>query len=132
MKSNGLDQFYTHPVLAREYAAKVSDIWGGSDTLFVEPSAGSGSFFTPLQNAGYKIRGMDLDPKIKGIEKGDFLGEHNLFTGDHDVVITVGNPPFGKNSSLAVRFFNKAAKHANVIAFIVPKNIWQRQCASSP
>ena len=121
MKSNGLDQFYTHPDLAEEYAGKVSDIWGNADTLFIEPSAGSGSFFTPLRNAGCKIRGMDLDPKIKEIKKGDFLDEHHLFAGNHDIIIVIGNPPFGKNSSLAVKFFNKAAKHADVIAFIVPR-----------
>jgi hypothetical protein len=34
--------------------------------------------------------------------------------------VVVGNPPFGKNSSLAVRFFNKAAEFADVIAFVVP------------
>jgi hypothetical protein len=35
--------------------------------------------------------------------------------------VVVGNPPFGKNSSLALRFFNQAARFADVIAFIVPR-----------
>ena len=33
-----------------------------------------------------------------------------------------GNPPFGKNASLAVQFFNHAAGFANCIAFIVPRS----------
>lgn len=32
----------------------------------------------------------------------------------------IGNPPFGKNSSIAVKFFNHAARQAEVIAFILP------------
>ena len=32
----------------------------------------------------------------------------------------VGNPPFGKNSSLALRFVNKAAEFAEIVAFILP------------
>lgn len=35
--------------------------------------------------------------------------------------LTIGNPPFGKNSSKATAFFNKAAEFSSVIAFIVPR-----------
>ena len=35
--------------------------------------------------------------------------------------LTIGNPPFGKNSNLAINFFNKAAQYSDVIAFILPK-----------
>ena len=35
--------------------------------------------------------------------------------------MVIGNPPFGKISSFAVRFFNKSAEYAEVIAFIVPR-----------
>lgn len=34
----------------------------------------------------------------------------------------VGNPPFGKNASKAVKFFNQAAMFARIIAFIVPRS----------
>jgi hypothetical protein len=34
----------------------------------------------------------------------------------------IGNPPFGKNASKAVRFFNQAALFARIIAFIVPRS----------
>ena len=30
-------------------------------------------------------------------------------------------PPFGKVSSLAIRFFNKCAQFSDVIAFIIPR-----------
>jgi hypothetical protein len=59
----------------------------------------------------------DLDPKIVGIIKTDFfdvkLSKSNI--------LTIGNPPFGKNSSLAVSFFNHAATFSEAIAFILPR-----------
>jgi len=35
--------------------------------------------------------------------------------------LVIGNPPFGRVSSLAIKFFNHSAKWANVIAFIIPR-----------
>ena len=35
--------------------------------------------------------------------------------------LVFGNPPFGRGSSLAVKFFNKSAEFANCIAFIIPR-----------
>ena len=36
-------------------------------------------------------------------------------------ILVIGNPPFGKISSIAIKFFNHAAKWANVITFIIPR-----------
>ena len=35
--------------------------------------------------------------------------------------LVLGNPPFGKNCSMAIKFFNKAAEFSDCIAFIVPR-----------
>ena len=37
-------------------------------------------------------------------------------------VLTIGNPPFGVQNNLAIRFFNKAAQYSDTIAFILPKS----------
>jgi hypothetical protein len=34
----------------------------------------------------------------------------------------IGNPPFGKNGSLATKFFKKAAQFATTISFILPRS----------
>lgn len=125
------DQFYTRPDLARTYAGAVAGRWPEPDVLFVEPSAGDGAFVRPLQAAGRSVRAMDIAPMGEDIALGDFLGPHNLFRSRHargnfadsarPSTIVVGNPPFGKNSSLAVKFFNRAARDADAIAFIVPR-----------
>jgi hypothetical protein len=35
--------------------------------------------------------------------------------------LIIGNPPFGKSSSIAIKFFNKAALFSECIAFILPR-----------
>ncbi|MBC6436666.1 MAG: SAM-dependent methyltransferase [Rhodobacteraceae bacterium] len=116
-----LDQFYTCPNLAKGYAAQVMARWADPDVLFVEPSAGTGAFLHPLRDAGRKVRAVDIDPACQGVDRTDFLQTRRIFAGDHPAVVTIGNPPFGKNASLAVRFFNHAAAHSDEIAFVVPR-----------
>ncbi len=116
-----LDQFYTRPDLAERLAIDVASRWPDDGVLFVEPSAGRGAFVHPLLEAGRKVRAMDMEPMGEGIGKGDFLMPNRLFDGRHSAVVVLGNPPFGKNASTAVKFFNRAAEHADEIAFIVPR-----------
>lgn len=115
----GVDQFYTHPALAEKLAQLVLNRPLPGNVLFVEPSAGYGAFVQPLKKLGYRVLAVDVDPKCAGIQQGDFL------TGDfippNQNVVVIGNPPFGHASSMAIKFFNKAAERAKIIAFIVPR-----------
>ena len=36
-------------------------------------------------------------------------------------ILIVGNPPYGKNCSTAINFFNHAVTISDFIAFIIPK-----------
>lgn len=117
MKSKELDQFYTKRSIAVECYAQFLDFLKVNqieDTVFLEPSAGSGAFYSLLPS---NKLGIDLEPKIDGVICHDFL-TYPLERNDY---LTIGNPPFGKNSSLAVKFFNKCAEHSKVIAFVLPK-----------
>lgn len=115
---NNLDQFYTNV----NYAKYVLDVISKKinindyDTIF-EPSAGTGSFYNLLDKE--KRVGIDLEPKCDGVVKQDFL--KYKYSNLKGKILTVGNPPFGKNSSLAVKFFNQAALFSDVIAFILPR-----------
>lgn len=57
----------------------------------------------------------------KDLIKSDFLQYHHeaILAHSSDVIV-IGNPPFGHKSSMAIKFFNHAAKMADTIAFIVP------------
>lgn len=114
-KKSDLDQFYTSEKIAKECFNKVIERDGYFDVFF-EPSAGTGSFFNLFPKL--KRLGVDLDPKCEGVDKKNFF---EFVPPKGKRIVTIGNPPFGKNSSLAVKFFNKAAEFSEVIAFIIPK-----------
>lgn len=79
----------------------------------IEPSAGNGSFSNKIENC----IAYDIEPMADNIIKQDFL-KLKIERGEKTLVI--GNPPFGRQSSLATKFINKAAEFADVIAFILP------------
>lgn len=121
MKAVSLDQFYTRPDLAERYVSDVLSRWCDSNVLFVEPSAGTGSFLFPLLDAGKNVKAFDIDPKSSIIERCDYLQSNEKPQGEYSSLVVIGNPPFGKNACMAVRFFNHAAIYADEIAFIVPR-----------
>lgn len=112
-----LDQFYTKDDSAKKYFTKLNQ-WVNLDDydILLEPSAGCGAFYKLLPRD--RREGIDIDPKFKGVQKGDFL---NYKPKVDKKYLVVGNPPFGRISSLAIKFFNKSALFADTIAFIVPR-----------
>jgi predicted RNA methylase len=116
-KKSDLDQFYTSEKIARECYNKVTEMYGCQRfDIFFESSAGTGSFFNLFPKS--KRLGIDLDSQCDGVEKQNFF---EFVPPTNKTIVTIGNPPFGKNSSLAVKFFNTAAEFSDVIAFIIPK-----------
>jgi len=53
-----------------------------------------------------------------GIIKMDFL---KFKPKENKKYLIIGNPPFGRSSSIAIKFFNKAALFSDCIAFILPR-----------
>ena len=116
--SRELDQYYTSPPVARECWLALDPFLPSGAKAYLEPSAGIGAFLDLMPKA--RRLGLDLEPKHPEVLKMDFFE----FSGRFPIagqVITVGNPPFGKNASVAVRFFNHAATFSQVVAFVVPK-----------
>lgn len=108
MLKKELDKFYTK----KEIAALCAEIYNKhvKDEFIVEPSAGAGAF------AEHVSLMLDIAPEDSNIVKQDFL------TFDSSKYkFYLGNPPFGKNCSLAKRFFNHAAKGKGIIGFILPR-----------
>lgn len=118
VREEGLDKFYTIPSYSNKCINKVFEIYDKEKFgLIIEPSAGNGSFYDQID---YKNKiGIDILPENKNIIKMDYL-EYNP-KKDIKNILVIGNPPFGKISSKAIKFFNHSSKWANVIAFIIPK-----------
>lgn len=117
MEYKKLDQFYTKPVIAKRCVMETRNFLKHNPKLWIEPSAGSGNFLELLPRN--KRVGIDLDPKIDGIAKGDFL-KIDFSDNPSAAQVVIGNPPFGRRGNLAVEFFNHSAKFADTIAFILP------------
>lgn len=118
IRKEGLDKFYTNDNISEKCLKTIEKIYEWSEwELVIEPSAGNGSFLKKIP-INKKI-GIDISPDDNDIIKQDFL----TYYPDNNLkkILIVGNPPFGKGSSLAIKFFNHAAKWGNVIAFIIPR-----------
>jgi len=122
VRDEGLDKFYTNVDYAKKCIDKLFELYDKSEfNLVIEPSAGNGSFFNQLDFAD-KI-GIDILPDESlhdtNIIKMDFFDykPHEDATN----ILVIGNPPFGRVSSIAIKFFNHAALFADFIAFIIPR-----------
>ncbi len=127
-KSTGLkreitDAFYTLPEVAIECIEFTKKLVKGFKKydLIVESSAGNGSFSDFFhKNYPEKLVAVDINPKKKYIQKLDFL---DYDTGDFNgKILCIGNPPFGRQSSLAKQFIKKCSEFSTIIAFILPKS----------
>ena len=119
------DQFYTKETVSKMCTETLMTFLPLEDvSMIVEPSCGTGSFVKAISKLlpNVSVATIDIDantaPNAEHINflEWTFIG----FGTENKLVVTLGNPPFGKNSSLAVKFFNAAAKYSDVIAFILP------------
>ena len=126
VRNQKLDKFYTVPLvvdtcidrLLTHFNKHKWDTWG----TVIEPSAGNGSFLRKIDHR--HLIPLDISPEHPDIVQQDFLvyePPSDLNGGVGGPVLVIGNPPFGKGSSLAVKFFNHASTFAQTIAFIVPR-----------
>lgn len=118
MKSNAkkFDQFYTRKDIAEDCFRKAVERYG-ADAFFVEPSAGTGAFLMD----GYDFYACDIEPKDSRIHRKDFLKDDISEELPKDrTIVTVGNPPFGHKSAIAVQFLNKALSFSKAVCFILP------------
>lgn len=110
---HALDKFYTKPEVALQCLRHL-DL--DSYDVVIEPSAGSGAFSSLIPGC----ISYDLEPEGENIIQGDWLIlDKSSFMGKRALV--VGNPPFGNNGSLAMKFIVESATFASAIAFILPR-----------
>lgn len=116
-RKHALDKFYTKPAVAR---ACVAHLDLSRYARAIEPSAGAGAFLSPLREAtNLEVLALDIAPEAPGIIARDWFAYDELATTP---TLVVGNPPFGQQSSLAVRFVNHAFDlGAETVAFILPR-----------
>lgn len=107
------DKFYTKTKIAEKCVSFLKETLSlTGEEIFLEPTAGNGSFLNYLKN----YEAYDLLPE------DDRIKQKNIFDFDSSKkdFITIGNPPFGKRSKLAIEVFNKVSNYSEVVSFILP------------
>lgn len=117
-----LDQYYTSEQVAKYCWNSFNDYLKQehvaiSNYKFIEPSAGTGSFYNLLPKR--KRIGIDVDLFNEEYIQQDYLTWQPNFTDDRPCVV-IGNPPFGYRGWLALSFLNKSAEFADYVGFILP------------
>jgi predicted RNA methylase len=119
----GKEQYYTPKDLAQKLISEVLGVVPDlAKRTVIEPAGGTGSFIKAAQSIGVtEFLSFDIEPKHSLVKKADFLVKK--FSAKD--AVTISNPPFGRNNSLSIPFFNKAAEHSEFICFIVPRS-WRK------
>jgi hypothetical protein len=119
-RTNMKEQFYTDESVAIQCIQHLLSALPVSENyLWIEPSAGNGAFLHNVPNH-IQCVGIDIDPKAPDIQQGDFLKWTPPKTNQNIVIF--GNPPFGRQSTIAKSFISRSCKFATIIAFILPKS----------
>lgn len=116
-KDNILDKFYTKDEVAKHCVEQVLRYIDVSKMTVLEPSAGDGAFLPYFT----KYIACDIAPQNANILQKDFLSDDiSMLLPARNTIVTIGNPPFGKRSKLAIQFINKSFEYSDIVAFILP------------
>lgn len=119
--SSSLDKFYTKPEIAAQCVSHFRNYFNVmKNDLIIEPSAGNGSFLLSLNKINCRKCYLDINPENEQILQQDFL-KYSTAKSKNKIYV-IGNPPFGRQSSMAIKFIKHAATFADSISFILPRS----------
>jgi len=125
LNRNTIDKYYTKDnivELCLNFVKKYIQI--KPDDLIIEPSAGNGAFINGIKSITNNFKFYDLEPENDNIIKQDYLlYDYNNYKNEmFNKIHIIGNPPFGRQSSLAIKFIKKSCEFSDSISFILPKS----------
>ena len=125
LNRNIIDKYYTKDnivELCLNHVRVLITIDFNNDYI-IEPSAGNGSFISGIKTLTSKFLFYDLQPENAEIKKQDYLlFNSNDIKDKYKKIHVIGNPPFGRQSSLAIKFIKKSCEFSDSISFILPKS----------
>ena len=124
LKRSSYDKFYTKKTVVFSCLEAVETVLAIKDNdLVIEPSAGNGAFSVPLQTRYKYVVAFDIHPEHAAVIKYDYLTLDTSGIGEgYGKIHVIGNPPFGRQSSLTRKFIKKSCEYCDSIAFILPKS----------
>lgn len=125
LKRETIDKFYTKPLIVKKCIDLVKRYINiEKNDICIEPSAGNGSFINDIKTLSKNYIFYDLKPEHNDIIEQDYLEfeYNNLIKEPNTKIHIIGNPPFGRQSSLAIKFIKKSCEYCDSISFILPKS----------
>lgn len=124
LKRNTIDKYYTKLEIVNLCLTEIKkyiDI--SSNDLIIEPSAGNGSFIQGIKELSNYCLFYDIEPENKKIIKQDYLRlDYKELVYLFSKIHIIGNPPFGRQSSFAIKFIKKSCEFCSSLSFILPKS----------
>lgn len=122
---NTIDKYYTKPTIVDKCInLAIEHLKIISEDFIIEPSAGNGSFINEIKKITSNYIFYDLEPEHSEIIKQDYLlfDYPTNIQNNYNKIHVIGNPPFGRQSSLAIQFIKKSCQFCDSISFILPKS----------
>ena len=126
-----IDKFYTKPDIAKMCIERVLSATSiNSNDTILEPSAGNGVFIDLIKKISKNAIFIDILPDHPEIQQQDYLDSSFQIKQTKGDRVTpsvcklhvIGNPPFGRGSSLAIKFIKRSCEIADTISFILPRS----------
>lgn len=127
LSRNTVDKYYTKSSVVLECLNLLKNRINRTD-LIIEPSAGNGSFINGIKELSNNYIFYDLEPEHNEIIKQDYLAlesislTHCSNKSSNKKIYVIGNPPFGRQSSLAIKFIKKSCEFCDFLCFILPRS----------
>ena len=123
LRRNYIDKFYTNNNAVTFCITHLRTVLNISNNdLIIEPSAGNGSFINQIKTLSNNYRFYDIIPEHDEIIVQDYLDLDIEQFRDQNKIHIIGNPPFGKQSSLTFKFIKKSCQFCDTFSFILPKS----------
>ena len=91
-----------------------------STHLIIEPSAGNGAFIDSIKLLSNNYKFYDIKPEHTEVIEQDYLQLQVSPITSPAKIHVIGNPPFGRQSSLAIKFIKKSCEFCDTLSFILP------------
>ena len=120
-KNEVYDKYYTKVETVNKIGEIIKDkLEITKEDIIIEPSAGNGRFINLIKTLTTNYKFYDILPENEEIIKQDFLLLDNEILKN---TIILGNPPYGKNNKLVIKFIKKCCENkCKYICFILPKS----------
>jgi len=117
-----MDKFYTKKDVSNYLMEIVKKILNIKDDLIIESSAGDGSFIDGIKKITSNYLFYDILPENDEIIRKDYLTLDINEIKKNERIYVIGNPPFGRQSSLLIKFIKKSCEFCDGFGFILPKS----------